>query len=371
MEIYLYQLNLRKINMSKTRYFKVKEIWDKSKIQLDIPIIDLYHMWILSGFVHIEELVELEFAQSMLNKYLKETLECVKMCFGLEEIAFEKYKYVYAAEHVNEHKRYIDQVEHLFDEFSNPESGLLKSLLYASHQMMLDHIEESDKKFVNFLLKRKIDLEECNEELLLDSNISRPQAKLYNTITDSVMFYEGMERGIMENVIDMWTSLDLSIHVPIIDMQHLWLLRLLVELESACRSTNKRKKKMAFQNTMLRCFEYTREHFFIEELLMRKFNYPELRNHGNEHKRFITMLQNRNQEHRQKKISAAPNLVQDLKNWLLTHIGVNDKKLRGFFTGKTKGVNEFMKEIYSKEILKIHSGQLELYKKVMSSNGKK
>ncbi|MCB1190815.1 MAG: hemerythrin family protein [Leptospiraceae bacterium] len=359
--------------MSKTRYFKVKEIWDKTKIQLDIPIIDLYHMWILSGFVHVEELVELEFAQSMLNKHLTETLECARVCFQLEEIAFEKYKYPQAEEHIDEHARYLNQVEHLFNEFSNPESGLLKSLLYAAHQMMLEHIEESDKKFTSFLLKKKVDLEECNEELLLDTNISKSQAKLYNTITDSVVFYEGMERGIIENVIDMWRSLDLSIHIPIIDMQHLWLLRLLVELESACRSMNSRKKKMAFQNTMLRSFEYTREHFFIEELLMRKFNYPDLHNHGNEHKRFVTMLNNRNQEFRQKKISAAPNLVQDLKNWLLTHIGVNDKKLRGFFAGKMKGVNEFIKDIYSKEILKIHSGQFELYKKVMSSstNGKK
>lgn len=359
--------------MSKTRYFKVKEIWDKSKIQLNIPVIDLYHMWILSGFVHVEELVELDFAQSMLNKYLNDTFECIKTNFYLEQVLFEKYKYPHAEEHIEEHSKYLEQIHSLFDQVSAKDIGIYKSLLYASHQWMLDHIEESDRKYANFLVRKKYDLEECSEELLMEINITKPQAKLYNQITDSLTFYEGMETGIMEGVIDMWHSLDLAIRIPIIDMQHLWLLRLLVELESACRSVNNRKKKMAFQNTLIRAYEYTKEHFFIEEMLMRKFDYPELSKHSNEHKRFTTILNARSQEHKQKKITAAPNLVQDLKNWLLTHIGVNDKKLRGFFGGKIPMVNEFIKDIYARDILKIHQGQLELYKKVMASstNGKK
>ncbi len=73
---------------------------------------------------------------------------------------------------------------------------------------------------------------------------------------------------------------------------------------------------------------YTQVHFSHEEKILAKMNYPDLEAHRQEHLKFIDLVKDtKNHLHEGKDLKAALVKVNDfLRNWLLHHILVEDKK---------------------------------------------
>ena len=94
------------------------------------------------------------------------------------------------------------------------------------------------------------------------------------------------------------------------------------------------------------------------------FGYPKFAEHKTRHKQFIDNLALRNKENKNNEPAAAFNLVQDLREWLLSHIALDDKSLRKFFTGKMSQVSSYIQELNTEGTLKIHGGEVDLYKEM-------
>jgi len=115
-----------------------------------------------------------------------------------------------------------------------------------------------------------------------------------------------------------------SVGIEHIDNQHKELVKMVNDLYKACKM-GALNKDIVYLRTVSKALEYARVHFSDEEKYMDMVFYPELDEHKTQHEKFVVEIK--------KSIKlfedgeAAPiELANFLKNWLLDHIAVSDKK---------------------------------------------
>lgn len=129
---------------------------------------------------------------------------------------------------------------------------------------------------------------------------------------------------------------ELSVNVPAIDDQHKELIRIANVL---IKAVSLERDDRVVGNVIKKLRDYTVFHFSSEEALMQDVRYPKRAEHEAEHRRLKQNVKNY-QRVLYKKESISPYEVLDfLKEWLLTHILTFDRELARFIhaqeTGKT------------------------------------
>ncbi len=72
--------------------------------------------------------------------------------------------------------------------------------------------------------------------------------------------------------------------------------------------------------------EYAQKHFKFEEEYMRKINYPELYTHKRQHEDFDNQIYVYSRAMREGRLVLNSEIMQMIRNWLLEHIGIEDKQ---------------------------------------------
>jgi hemerythrin len=128
----------------------------------------------------------------------------------------------------------------------------------------------------------------------------------------------------MTAVLVEWSD-NFSVKNKLIDAQHKELLRFTNELYTACQ-TGGFNERISFIRAVQNAVNYTREHFSTEEKLMLLKNYPEYARHKSEHDTFVAevLRQIKQLDHIQE--IKGESFVHFLKDWILNHIAVSDKK---------------------------------------------
>ena len=117
-----------------------------------------------------------------------------------------------------------------------------------------------------------------------------------------------------------------EIGIEEIDNQHRGLIIIINELfELMSKGKAKDKLPEIFEHLT----EYTKKHFSTEEIMMVKYAYPERDNHKNEHQKFIQKLTDLRKDFTNNKITISIEVLNFLKEWLLNHILISDKKYVG------------------------------------------
>jgi hemerythrin len=108
-----------------------------------------------------------------------------------------------------------------------------------------------------------------------------------------------------------------------VDSQHKYLVHLINELNKGLGVKDKKKQMSYFFHEL---YLYIINHFSMEEVLMREFDYPAYMDHKYEHAQFIIKIQN----FREKYLTGSANInvevINFLKEWLLNHIMHTDKE---------------------------------------------
>jgi len=177
---------------------------------------------------------------------------------------------------------------------------------------------------------------------------------------------EIVNENITSNVIKIWNSNNLSIQIPIIDLQHLWLISLIVELDLASRSRNMgtAAREKIFQRVVQGATQYAHEHFAAEERIMEKFKFTGLPNHLRQHQAFKEFVARRALEFRQGDTQAAIKLVHDLREWLLSHIAIEDRKIEIQLRSHLVDVQKFVRELINSGEIVLRKKQIDLYNQV-------
>jgi len=117
-----------------------------------------------------------------------------------------------------------------------------------------------------------------------------------------------------------------SVGVKPIDEQHMELIKLTNKLFNSCMAGQNKTNK-AFLDTVHEAVDYTRYHFGTEERMMERINYPHYANHKKEHIDFVREVLIKVEDFNTGKMLAPLEFVYFLRDWVLHHIAVSDKRL--------------------------------------------
>jgi len=132
----------------------------------------------------------------------------------------------------------------------------------------------------------------------------------------------------------LWNE-NLNVGLQIIDEEHKTLIQKINELSNAI---DKGMGEIEITKTIGFLRNYSIEHFENEEKLMQEKKYPQISEHKNQHKLFISTIDSIEEDYREE--GATKELVNTINNlllnWLKNHIRENDAKLADFIKDAQK-----------------------------------
>jgi hemerythrin-like metal-binding protein len=117
-----------------------------------------------------------------------------------------------------------------------------------------------------------------------------------------------------------------SVSIKLVDEQHMELIRLTNKLFANCMAGQERSSN-TFLDTVHEAVNYTGYHFSTEEKIMERIKYPEYSRHRNEHKDFVREVFRKVEDFKEGKVHTPINFVYFLRDWILHHVAVSDRKL--------------------------------------------
>jgi len=87
------------------------------------------------------------------------------------------------------------------------------------------------------------------------------------------------------------------------------------------------RSRIVFLETIHETVNYVAYHFDTEEKVMGRINYPDYKRHKQEHMEFVRKVFSKVEDFRSGKIFAPISFVYFLRDWILHHIAVCDKRM--------------------------------------------
>jgi hemerythrin len=132
-----------------------------------------------------------------------------------------------------------------------------------------------------------------------------------------------------EDELVSWSSQYAS-GVKIVDEQHKELLNLTNDLFNHCVG-DPEKEKEYFKSVIHSAVDYVKNHFATEERMMISTKFSGYDHHKREHDKFVLTIVDTIKEFNETRRLSLFKFTKFLKNWVLTHIAVEDKKYFDYF----------------------------------------
>lgn len=117
-----------------------------------------------------------------------------------------------------------------------------------------------------------------------------------------------------------------SVGIPLIDEQHKALIQNANTLYQGCRAGGDDERTAYFNRAVKSVVDYVTYHFSAEEKMLERIRYPELQRHKKQHETFVQKLLDDVKEYGEGKKFVPNNFVRFLRDWILSHIAVEDTK---------------------------------------------
>ncbi len=127
-----------------------------------------------------------------------------------------------------------------------------------------------------------------------------------------------------------WTT-EFSVNNDLIDAQHKMIFEYANNLHESIQTG---RSKEIVDDIVSKLLNYSQNHFADEEKLMRECQYPDIANHLAEHEKFIAKVSDYRDNFNLTSRMTAIDILNFLKEWLVNHILVTDKKYAPFIKGK-------------------------------------
>lgn len=125
---------------------------------------------------------------------------------------------------------------------------------------------------------------------------------------------------------------DLKVENKLIDQEHAVLIDYINLLQKAVE--NESSVKIIGQ-VLDGLTEYTNTHFFVEEEMMKAFEYPDMAHHKKAHEGFCNRLATLQENYDTGNAEISSDVMNFLKEWLTEHIMKIDRRLSDFLADKS------------------------------------
>jgi hemerythrin-like metal-binding protein len=348
---------------------ELKKLWSSRPFSLGIPVIDLQHLWLVFTIIELENVLSdmnKETLESEVALSFTRVIDYVSNHFALEEELLEHFQYNDLEKHIKGHRDFVTRLAEKFHDNKSNEYAAL-GLLQVLKRWLLSHILHEDVQYSNAFNAQGFDVKSFCNELIKSGKftVSKEQLAIYQNIYNNEIlthFQVMQPSDHVQEIRKIWKTYNLAVGIPIIDLQHIWLLKMVVELDRSLKEED--SSKDVFLRVVSQAIEYTKDHFSAEEKIMRNFRYPDMVNHISQHKRFIDFVGLRYEENKKGNRLASAHLVNDLKNWLLSHIAFEDKKIGTLYKSRVKEISDFTKRLHKNGEIAISHEQKDLFKAV-------
>lgn len=145
-------------------------------------------------------------------------------------------------------------------------------------------------------------------------------------------------KSVTKSVLINWDNA-YSVGIAEMDNQHKQLVTLLNDLYSAMQS----KKSSDFIGKVLnKLVSYTEKHFSDEEEFMKKYSYPGIGSQIKEHTAFTDKVLKFKGDYDAGRTSISVSITSFLKDWLVNHISISDKKYGDYINNTNKSKAELI-----------------------------
>ena len=162
------------------------------------------------------------------------------------------------------------------------------------------------------------------------------------------------------NNIVAWNN-SYSVGINLIDDQHRELIKLTNKLYHSCM-LSRDNSRAVFMQTIRGAVDYIGYHFSTEEKVMERVGYPDFLVHRVEHADFVKTVLREVDDFQSGKKYVPQNFVYFLRDWVLTHIAVSDKKMGTYLVNLKKQGSLQNMTLKVKKVTKVeedpeHAGQ--------------
>lgn len=118
-------------------------------------------------------------------------------------------------------------------------------------------------------------------------------------------------------------DIDHTVGVAALDEQHAHLIELISRCSTLIKSNRKREEIIPMIDQL---FTYAKEHFALEEKYMDQVNYSETEIHKKEHRKFINIVKEFDEQYRAGEDVNLKDIMIFLMDWVINHILRTDQK---------------------------------------------
>ncbi|MCB1191774.1 MAG: hemerythrin family protein [Leptospiraceae bacterium] len=279
----------------------------------------------------------------------------------------KKFDFPEQREHKSQHKHFIRVVEHRINERKSGDVKASSFLVNFLRKWLYNHILTEDRKYGQYITRRKKNSEIYFKDILEKTkiiSISQKQVELYSAITGFTDLHEISSENALLEVLKIWKIYRLNVNIPIIDMQHLWLVKMIVELEQKKKIGSASDREQAFMHSIKTAINYSKEHFILEEMIFEKFMPNILKTHSFQHRQFLEFISLRNEQNKQGLYAAISNLVADFKEWIVSHIAIDDRILKYIAKKNSDELKEFLSTEISEGRVNVNPEHLRFYNRI-------
>ena len=159
-----------------------------------------------------------------------------------------------------------------------------------------------------------------------------------------------------EKTVVQWQS-SYSVGMKLLDDQHIGLINFTNRLFSNCFA-GPQNIRTSFLETIREAIDYVGYHFSTEEKIMERVAYPGLAQHKQQHGEFIREVISKADDFNAGKPRAPLSFVYFLRDWVLQHIAVSDKKMGDYVMAlwKCGKLEKITMKVRKDEAQRVHFG---------------
>ena len=119
-----------------------------------------------------------------------------------------------------------------------------------------------------------------------------------------------------------------AVGIPAVDLQHSRIFDCFISILGAPADDD----RLRAETEIIKLLGLLQEHFALEESMMRKFHYPELESHAEEHRQFNADVHDLAQKSLRRKGGVSRDAINIAHKWLTEHIMTRDREYAAFFS---------------------------------------
>lgn len=344
-------------------------IWLLNQLSFSLPAIDMQHLWLVHILVNMQNALEKKLPFSDFLVFFDRALQFTEAHFLHEETLLTKMGYPDLDNHREEHRRFVNHLLKIREVSNSMNYEQCHKLYRLLRGWLFGHIAKEDKAYARFFEHRNLKAKAIAECAVDEDAFESEPGKLYRELLQNFP-EQGQDSDLIKKTSQIVKENNLITGVPLMDLQHFWLIKLIIEMESVSE-TREEERKEKLMNALAACQLYIREHFRAEEMLVQQLDPESYAGHKSRHIGFHEMVALRKKEAESGNIRAAWALLRNLKEWLYSHIVLEDMHYARICRGNPQKAAQVARQAMNTSNTVPQKKQLDFYRAVLRNYNSK